>query len=98
MGSAAFNLLIISAVSIAVINKDNDARSEDELLHDKTPRGVKKIQDLGVFAITTVWSVLAYIWLYVVLLDGLVKPWEAWLTFAFFWIMLLMAYAADKLN
>lgn len=98
VGSAAFNLLIISAVSIAVISKDNDERSEDDILHDKTPRGVKKIQDLGVFAITTIWSVVAYIWLYVVLMDGVVKSWEAWLTFAFFWIMLLMAYAADKLN
>lgn len=32
VGSAAFNLLIISAVSIAVIDKDNDARTEEELI------------------------------------------------------------------
>lgn len=91
-------MLIISAVSIAVIDKDNDTRTEEELIQDGTPRGIKKIQDLGVFAITTVWSVVAYVWLYVVLSDGVVKPWEAWLTFGFFWLLLAMAYVADKVN
>ena len=56
---------------------------------------MKKIDDLGVFSITATWSVLAYIWLFVVLLDYEVKPWEAYLTFGFFWILLAMAVSAD---
>lgn len=56
---------------------------------------MKKIDDLGVFSITATWSVLAYIWLFVVLLDYEVKPWEAYLTFGFFWILLAMAVTAD---
>ena len=50
MGSAAFNLLIISAVSIVSVGEKP-----------------KKINDMGVFAITSIMSILAYVWLYVVL-------------------------------
>ena len=50
------------------------------------------------FAITTVWSIVAYIWLYVVLLDGTVKEWEAYLTLGFFFALILMAYIADCLR
>jgi preprotein translocase subunit SecG len=37
-------------------------------------------------------------WLYYVLSDQSVSAIEAWLTFSFFWIMLIMAFIADKLN
>lgn len=57
-----------------------------------------KIKDLGVFTVTTSWSVIAYIWLYVCLLDGEVTVIEAILTFSFFWIMLIMAFTADRCN
>ena len=50
---------------------------------------------MGVFAITTTWSVIAYLWLFYVLIDYEVQVWEAILTFAFFWILLLMAVSAD---
>ena len=60
--------------------------------------GVKKVQDAGVFAITTVWSIIAYIWLYIVLLDGVVKKYEAFLTLGFFFILIIMAYTADCLR
>lgn len=53
------------------------------------------MQDTGVFAITTIWSIIAYIWLYVVLIDGEVKEWEAYLTLGFFFALILMAYIAD---
>ena len=53
---------------------------------------------MGVFTITSVSSVFAYIWLYVCLLDGEVTPVEAWLTLAYFFIMLICAYIADKCN
>lgn len=56
---------------------------------------MKKVLDTGVFAITTIWSIIAYIWLYVVLIDGVVKEWEAYLTLGFFFALILMAYIAD---
>ena len=51
VGSAAFNFLIISAVSIFAV-----------------PTGeVKKIDDLGVFLVTSFASFVAYVWMYFVL-------------------------------
>ena len=98
VGSAAFNFLIISGLSIYAVNEANDERTKEEREAAGTPKGVKKVQDTGVFAITTVWSIIAYIWLYVVLLDSVVEDWEAYLTFAFFFIMIIMAWIADCLR
>ena len=50
VGSAAFNLLVISGLSVLAVGD--------------TP---KKVNDLGVFAITSVASLWAYIWLYLCL-------------------------------
>ena len=50
------------------------------------------------FAITTIWSIIAYIWLYIVLLDSEVQDWEAYLTLGFFFALILMAYIADCLR
>ena len=41
---------------------------------------------------------IAYVWLYVVLLDGIVKEWEAYLTLGFFFLLIIMAYIADCLR
>ncbi|XP_068682756.1 sodium/calcium exchanger 1-like [Montipora foliosa] len=83
VGSAAFNLLIIMAVCVYVI-----------------PDGeVRRIKHLRVFAITASTSVLAYVWLYIILAvssKNEVKIWEAILTFAFFPIMVGAAYIADR--
>ena len=98
VGSAAFNFLMISGISIYAVHEGNDTRSKQERDDAGTPAGVKKVQDTGVFAITTVWSIVAYIWLYVVLLDGIVKEWEAYLTLGFFFALILMAYIADCLR
>ena len=46
------------------------------------------------YAITSVTSVLAYIWLLVILIFSsrdIIELWEALLTFFFFWILLLYA-------
>ena len=96
VGSAAFNFLIISGISIYAVNEDNDNRTRKELEEAGTPKGVKKVLDTGVFAITTCWSIIAYIWLYIVLLDGLVKEYEAYLTLGFFFALILMAWIADR--
>ena len=85
MGSAAFNLLVISAVAVIA----------------PKPGEVKKIYDMGVFAVTALSSLFAYAWLYFVLevsSKGEIKLWEAICTFVFFFIMLAMAFGADKIN
>lgn len=98
VGSAAFNFLIISGVSIYSVSEANDSRTKQQRDDDGTPLGVKKVQDTGVFAVTTIWSIVAYIWLYVVLIDGVVKEWEAYVTLGCFFVLILMAYTADCLR
>lgn len=84
VGSAAFNLLIISALSIISV--------------DEEP---KAIADVGVFFITSVCSLWAYIWLYLVLQSwtpNYIELWEAWLTLIFFFVLIIAAFCADKVN
>ncbi len=83
-------MLIISGLSIVAVG----TKDEPEF---------KKIYDVGVFAITSVASLFAYIWLYLTLKEigpiaEVVDLMEAWLTLAFFFILIGMAFAADKLN
>lgn len=98
VGSAAFNFLVISGISIYAVSEANDERTKAERDEARTPKGVKKVADTGVFAVTTIWSIIAYVWLYIVLLDGIVKEWEAYLTLGFFFILIIMAYIADCLR
>ncbi|XP_056647142.1 sodium/calcium exchanger 3 isoform X3 [Diorhabda sublineata] len=83
VGSAAYNLLVIIAICVSVI-----------------PNGeVRKIKHLGVFFVTATWSVFAYIWLYLILCvfsPEIIEIWEGLLTFSFFPLTVLTAYAADR--
>ena len=96
VGSAAFNFFVISGISIYSVSADNDDRDEDEIEEDGTPHGVKKIYDMGVFTITCTASMLAYIWTFWCLIDYEVTMLEAWLTLGFMFVLLILAYAADK--
>ena len=81
VGSAAFNLLVISAVSIIAVDEP------------------KKINDVGVFFVTSVFSLFAYVWLYTCLViesEGIVTITEAWLTLVFFFILVVLAFIADR--
>lgn len=52
-----------------------------------------------VFGVTATFSVFAYVWLLIILMwitPNVVDLWEAILTFVFFPILVLIAYAADK--
>lgn len=83
VGSAAFNLLVISAVSVASVKE------------------VKKVDDMGVFVTTGIFSIFAYIWLYICLAVNSkdeVDILEAVLTFGFFFLLLILAFLADKVN
>jgi len=66
VGSAAFNLLVISGVSIYAVSEEND---NDPDRDDTLPKGIKKIYDMRVFSITATFSVFAYVWAFIVLLD-----------------------------
>ena len=66
----------------------------------KSPES-KKIYDLGVFGVTAITSLFAYVWLYIVLkvwTENEVTIWEACITLAFFFILLIAAFIADKIN
>merc|ERR1712166_584568 len=91
VGSAAFNLLVISAVSILSVTEDTDSRTDEEILEDGTGKGVKKIKMQGVFAVTTSFSIIAYVWMYIVLQDELVEPYEAWITLALMPLLIIVA-------
>jgi len=54
-----------------------------------------------VFAITSISSIFAYVWLFIVLgvwTKDQVTMVEAVLTFGFFFVLIILAYAADKIN
>ena len=83
VGSAAFNLFIITAVCIISIPEGQ----------------TRRIKLYKVFVITAFCSVFAYIWLYVVLQvtsKNEVQIWEAVLTFLMFPILVIIAFIADK--
>jgi Ca2+/Na+ antiporter len=67
VGSAAFNLLVISAVSVYAVSEESDLDTDDPERDQTVPKGVKKINDMGVFSITATFSLFAYIWLFICL-------------------------------
>lgn len=82
VGSAAFNLFVIIGICMASL----------------PPGETKKVEQLGVFAITAASSLLAYLWLYLVLRvisPGVIELWEGVLTFLFFPLLVFVAYQKD---
>lgn len=83
VGSASFNLLVITAICIYVI-PDGESR---------------RIKEINVFACTSFFAVFAYIWLYLVIeviTPNVIEIWEGIVTFLFFPLIVLLAFAADK--
>jgi len=83
VGSAAFNLLVITAVCVSAIPAPE----------------VRKIDGLSVFGVTASLSVFAYLWLIVILqmmTPDVVTTTEALLTFSFFPILVILAFLADR--
>lgn len=83
VGSAAFNLLVISAVCICGIPKGE----------------VRRINDMNVFAVTCSFSIFAYVWLLIVLMvwtPNIVTLTEAILTFLMFPLVVILAWMADR--
>lgn len=83
IGSAAFNLLVITGICIF-----SPAKGE-----------IKRIEQFGVFCTTALWSVFAYVWILIVLQynsPNVVEVWEAVVTFLFFPALILHAWAQDN--
>jgi solute carrier family 8 (sodium/calcium exchanger) len=83
VGSAAFNLLVITAVCVSAIPAPD----------------TRKIDGLSVFGVTASLSVFAYVWLIVILKwssADVVSKEEALLTFLFFPMLVIVAFIADK--
>merc|ERR1719157_493537 len=83
VGSAAFNLLIISAVCVMAI-PDGEVRF---------------VQQVPVYAITASVSVFAYLWLMFILMvtsPDVCEVWEGVLTLLFCPILVFVAYLADR--
>jgi len=82
VGSAAFNLFVISAVCVYAIPS-----GEGKLIADKT-----------VFYITAAFSVFAYLWLLFILMvtsPNIIEVWEGAVTFLLFPILVALAFFAD---
>lgn len=84
VGSASFNLLVITAICVAAL-PDGEKRA---------------ITEMSVFKTTSFFSIFAYVWLLIILMGpwspNVVEIWEAILTFLFFPMLVLMAYSADR--
>jgi len=83
VGSAAFNLLVISAVCVCAI-PDGE---------------VRYIKDTAVYAVTATFSIFAYVWLLLILMvfsPDVCEVWEGVVTFLLFPLLLILAFAADK--
>ena len=84
VGSAAFNLLAISSVCVAAIDKGD----------------VRRIKDYGVFVITATFSIWAYLWMYIVMKvtsPMVIDVLEATLTFLFSFLLTRIKNLADLL-
>lgn len=83
VGSAAFNLLVILAICVIAI-----------------PNGERRsIKEFGVFTVTAISSIFAYVWLLFVLswnTEDVVDLWEAIVTLIFFPILVVASYYQDR--
>ncbi|KAI6189940.1 Sodium/calcium exchanger 2 [Aphelenchoides bicaudatus] len=82
VGSAAFNLFMITAICVMAVPSTE----------------VRRQKHLDVFFVTATWSVFAYIWLYLILAvitPGVINIWEGLVTFAFFPLTVLTAWITD---
>ena len=82
VGSAAFNMLVISAVCVVSIPNG----------------GMRTIKELPVFYITAAFSLFAYLWLIIILqiiTPNVVDVWEGLITLLAFPVLVYVAYLAD---
>jgi len=89
VGSAAFNLLFITAICISALPETED---NPDVLESR------KIEEFGVFGITAVSSLFAYLWMVIVLTwisEDEIAIWEALVTLFMFPILVYVSWAQD---
>jgi len=111
VGSAAFNLLFITAICVSSLPEVEESDEEDsafmklpENLQAMVKNGtavteLRTIEEFGVYAITAVASLFAYFWMIIVLQfvsSDVVDMWEALLTLIFFPILVLICWLQDS--
>uniref|UniRef100_A0A7S0WQC5 Calx-beta domain-containing protein n=1 Tax=Chlamydomonas leiostraca TaxID=1034604 RepID=A0A7S0WQC5_9CHLO len=82
VGSAAYNFFVISAVCTLSLKNGE----------------FKRIEQFRVFICTAVWSIWAYIWMYLVykvISPNVIEMWEAFVTLGFFPALILTAWLID---
>jgi solute carrier family 8 (sodium/calcium exchanger) len=90
VGSAAFNLLFITAICISSLPPLED---------DESTLEIRRIEEFGVFGITAVSSLWAYFWMVVVLewwTPSEITMEEALITFLHFPALVIVSYAQDS--
>ena len=87
--------MVISGLSILAVSEENDNDPERD---ESVPKGIKKINDMGVFSVTAVTSIFAYLWMLYCLEDQNILVWEAWITFLFTFVLVGAAFTADRMN
>jgi len=83
VGSAAFNLMVITAVCIVAIPKDQK----------------RTIKQLGVFLCTATFSLWAYVWLFIIIIvssPNVVSIEEGVITVLFLFVLIAMAFWFDR--
>jgi len=95
VGSAAFNLLFITAICISALPfKKNEDGSDDETMME-----TRKIEEFGVFVITAISSLWAYFWMVIVLAwwtADEVTILEALITLFMFPVLVWVSWAEDQ--
>lgn len=81
VGSAAFNLLVISAVSIVAVDQ---------------PKAIKMVGVFITTAVFSTWAYIWFFLTLVVISPGVVELWEACVTLGFMLILVILAYSCDK--
>ena len=81
VGSASFNLLVISAVSIMAV---------------KEVKGIKMLGVFIATALFSTWAYIWFFLVLVVISPGYVEVWEACVTLGFMIILVVVAYSCDK--
>jgi len=90
VGSAAFNLLFITAICISCLDEDKD---------DSTALETRKIEEFGVFVITAIASLFAYLWMVITLAwvsADEIEIWEAIVTLLMFPALVWVSWAEDQ--
>ncbi|XP_066931288.1 sodium/calcium exchanger 1-like isoform X2 [Clytia hemisphaerica] len=83
IGSAAYNMIVITAICVMSLPKNTS----------------KRVNEFGVFIITSFWSIFAYLWLIFVIrwwTPNHIELWEAILTLLFFPALVISAWVQDK--